>query len=113
MKASRRTVLLSGLAALAMVTSVAHAAEGVSLTFTTGTGDASGTISITNASTGSTATVGLVPKLSAAACASMLYAAAPKVGFKADLRGATVTITGRGVVVKVEGASVTRSDVTP
>jgi hypothetical protein len=117
MMSTRRAVLLclSGLTGLALLaaSSFAQAAEGVAYTFTSGTGDASGKITITNASNGSTASVGLIPKLSAAACASMLYAAAPKVGFKADLHGATVTITGRGVVVKVEGVTVEKSEISP
>jgi hypothetical protein len=32
------------------------------------------------------------------------------VGFKTELGGASVTIFGHGVVVKVEGAAVTKSD---
>ncbi len=79
-------------------------------TFTSGTGDAPGKITVTNASTGSTTSVGLVPKMSAAACASMLADAAPKVGLKTELGGASVTVLGHGVVVKVEGATVTRSE---
>jgi len=82
----------------------------VVFTFTSGTGDAPGKITVTNAGTGSTASVGLVPKMSAAACASILADAAPKVGFKTEVSGAIVTVLGHGVVVKVEGVSVTRSD---
>ena len=89
---------------------VAATPAGIVVTFTSGTGDASGRISITNASNGSTASVGLIPKLTAAECAAMLSSTAPKVGFKAEVSGATVTITGKGAVVKVEGASITKSD---
>jgi hypothetical protein len=40
----------------------------------------------------------------------MLGDAAPKVGFKTEVSGASVTVRGHGIVVKVEGASITRSD---
>jgi hypothetical protein len=114
---TRRASLSAALGALAIVAStlagsraVAATPAGIVVTFTSGTGDASGRISITNASNGSTASVGLIPKLTAAECAAMLSSTAPKVGFKADVSGATVTITGKGAVVKVEGATITKTD---
>jgi hypothetical protein len=48
--------------------------------------------------------------MSAAACASVLSDLAPKVGFKTELGGASVTIFGHGVVVKIEGVTFTKSD---
>lgn len=110
MKHSRRSVFIAALAcALSLTTSlVSWAGDAVIVTFTSGTGDASGKITVTNASNGSTVSVGLIPKLSAEACASMLSASAPKVGFKTELAGASVTIVGRGAVVKVEGPSITK-----
>src|SRR5579859_5300029 len=96
-------------AALA-TSSFARAGDAAVFTFTSGTGDATGKITVTNASNGSTTSVVLVPKMSALACASILSDAAPKVGFKTELAGASVTVFGHGVVVKVEGVSVTRSD---
>ena len=114
---TRRTVSATLLACAALATGdlatapLAHAAaNGLVVTFTSGTGDGSGKITVTNASNGSTATVGLIPQLSPEACASMLSDAAPRVGFKTELAGATVTIKGRGVVVKVEGPSITKTD---
>ncbi len=102
------TVVVAGFTIAA--SAIAATPTGIVVTFTSGTGDASGRISITNASTGSTASVGLIPKLTAGECAAMLSSAAPKVGFKAEVNGATVTITGKGAVVKVEGATITKSD---
>jgi hypothetical protein len=117
MNTTRRAFFSVALAAAAVLASaatgshaLAAAPTGIVVTFTSGTGDASGRITITNASNGSTASVGLIPKLTAAECAAMLSATAPKVGFKAEVNGATVTITGKGAVVKVEGASITKSD---
>jgi hypothetical protein len=112
MQTTRRAIAAAVLAYLAVLatSSLVRAGDDVVFTFTTGTADVPGKITVTNANTGSTTSVGLLPKISAAACASMLSDAAPKVGFKAELDGASVTIRGHGVVVKVEGASITRSD---
>jgi hypothetical protein len=112
MQTTRRAIAAAVLVWVAAVAtgSLARAGDAVVFTFTSGTGDAPGKISVTNASSGSTTSVGLLPKMSAAACASMLSDAAPKVGFKTELGGASVTIFGHGVVVKIEGASVTKSD---
>jgi hypothetical protein len=117
---TRRALFSAALAVAAVLATTAIGSDavaatpaGVVVTFTSGTGDTSGKISITNASNGSTASVGLIPKLSAAECAVMLSSTAPKVGFKAEVSGATVTITGKGAVVKVEGASITKSDLVP
>ena len=112
MQAIRRALTIAVLACVAIVVTgvVARAADGVVVTFTSGTGETAGKITVTNASNGSTATVGLIPKLSAEACASMLSAAAPKVGFKTELAGASVTIVGHGAVVRVEGATITKTD---
>ena len=112
MQPTRRAVASAILAFFVVLatSSPARAGDAVVFTFTSGTGDGPGTISVTNASTGSTTSVGLVPKMSAASCATMLSDAAPKVGLKAELSGASVTIFARGVVVKVNGASVTRTE---
>jgi hypothetical protein len=112
MQTTRRAIAAAVLAWVAVLatTSLVRAGDAVVFTFTSGTGDAPGKISVTNASSGSTTSVGLLPKMSAAACATMLSDAAPKVGFKTELGGASVTIFGHGVVVKIEGASVTKSD---
>ncbi|HTB72971.1 MAG TPA: hypothetical protein VK762_06995 [Polyangiaceae bacterium] len=112
MQTTRRALAVAVLACVAAVatSSVVRAGDGVVFTFTSGTGDAPGKITVTNASSGSTTSVGLVPKMSAAACAAILSDAAPKVGLKTELAGASVTIFGHGAVVKVEGASVTKSD---
>jgi hypothetical protein len=88
----------------------AHGEESVTITFTSGTGETPGSVTVTNASTGSTTTSGLVAHLPAAACADTLALAAPKVGFRAEATGSTVRIFGRGAIVKVSGASVVRSD---
>jgi hypothetical protein len=112
MKTTRRAVAAAVLACFAglAASSFARAGDAVVFTFTSGTGDAPGKLTVTNASSGSTVSVGLVPKMSGPACASMLADAAPKVGFKTEISGASMTILGRGVVVKVEGVTVTRSD---
>jgi len=113
MRIPRRTLLLASLAPLlAAVTMAApaRASDGVLVTFTAGTGEGPGKITVTNASTGSTATVGLVPRLSASACAEILSTAAPKVGLKAELSGNGVRIFSRSAVIKVEGTTITKSD---
>jgi hypothetical protein len=112
MKTTRRAVAAAVLACFAVLatSSLARAGDAVVFTFTSGTGDAPGKLTVTNASSGSTVSVGLVPKMSGAACASMLADAAPKVGFKTEISGASVTILGHGVVVKAEGVTVTKSD---
>ncbi len=111
---TRRTVslaLLTGaLAALALSAPARAADAGVLITFTSGTGDAPGKITVTNAGNGSTTTVGLAPKLPASACAEILATAAPKVGLKTELAGGAVKIFSRSAVVKVEGAAITKSD---
>jgi hypothetical protein len=89
----------------------ALAADMLLITFTSGTGDSSGSLTVTNATTGSTTTSGLVPHSPPAACANALSLAAPKVGFRAELSGTNVHIFGRGAVVKVVGATITKSDV--
>lgn len=112
MQTTRRAIAAAALAFVAVLaaSSFVRAGDGVVFTFTSGTGDVPGKITVTNASSGSTTSVGLLPKMSAVACASMLSDAAPKVGFKTELGGASVTVFGHGVIVKVEGASFTRSD---
>jgi len=112
MQTTRRAVAAALLACFAVLatSSFARAGDAVVFTFTSGTGDVPGKITVTNANNGSTTSVGLLPKMSAAACATMLSDAAPKVGFKTELGGASVTVLGHGVVVKVEGATVTKSD---
>jgi hypothetical protein len=82
----------------------------VLVTFTSGTGDAPGKITVTNAGNGSTTTVGLAPKLPAATCAEMLASAAPKVGLRSELAGSAVKIYSRSAIVKVDGATITKSD---
>jgi hypothetical protein len=113
MHARRRAVFVA-IAALACLVVLgagsARAGDGVVFTFTSGTGDAPGRITVTNASSGSTTSVGLLPKMSAASCASLLSDLAPKVGFKTEVGGASVTILGHGVVVKIEGPTFTKSD---
>jgi hypothetical protein len=112
MQTTRRTFFALTLACVAVLgaPSMARSDDGVVFTFTSGTGDGPGKISVTNASNGSTTSVGLLPKTSAEACAAMLADAASKVGFKTQLGGVRVTILGRGAVVKVDGASMTKSD---
>lgn len=115
MQMTRRAVAIAALACLAIfaVSSFARAGDAgdaVVFTFTAGTGEAPGKVTVTNAGTGSTVSVGLLPRMSASACASMMADAAPKVGLKTEVSGASVTVLGHGVVVKVEGVSVTRSD---
>src|ERR1035438_5054970 len=87
MQTTRRAVAAAVPAWFAVLatSSFTRAGDAVVFTFTSGTGDAPGKITVTNAGNGSTASVGLVPKMSAAACASMLADAAPKVGFKTEL----------------------------
>jgi hypothetical protein len=116
MQTTRRELFITALAALSGLAvlgtgGVALAADGAVVTFTAGTGDGPGRISVTNASNGSTTSVGLLPRTSAEACASMLADAASKVGFKTQLAGVKVTLQGRGAVVKVEGATITKSDI--
>ena len=112
MKTTRRAVAAAVLACFAVVatSSFARAGDAVVFLFTAGTGEAPGKLTVTNAANGSTVSIGLMPRMSPASCASMLADAAPKVGFKTQLDGASVTILGHGAVVKVEGASITKSD---
>jgi hypothetical protein len=112
MQTTRRALALAALAVLVVLVtgSFARASDAVIITFTSGTGDAPGKITVTNASTGSTNSVGLIPKMSAAACAAILADAAPKVGLKTELTGTSVTLYGHGAIVRVDGASITKSD---
>jgi hypothetical protein len=113
MRIPRRIFVLASIAALlAAVTMAApaRAFDGVLVTFTSGTGDGPGKIVVTNAGTGSTTTVGLVARLSASACAEILSTAAPKVGLKTELSGAVVKVLSRSAVIRVEGATITKSD---
>jgi hypothetical protein len=110
---SRREVSLLLLAtALALLaTSVpALAQDFVVFTFTSGTGDSAGSITVTNANTGSTTNTGIVPHWSAEACAQVLSLAAARIGFRTELSGRSVRIFGRGAVVKASGAVVTKSE---
>ena len=112
MRPMRHAVTAAVLACAAVLATspFALAGDSVVFTFTSGTGDTPGRISVTNASTGSTTSVALMPKMSPAACATMLADAAPKVGLKTELAGPSVTIVGHGAVVKVDGATVTKAD---
>ncbi len=113
MHTTRRAVSLAffaGILATLMLSAPARAGDGVLIIFTSGTGDAPGRVTVTNAGTGSTTSVGLAPKLPATACAEILSTAAPKVGLKAELAGSSVKIFSRSAVIKVEGAAVTKSD---
>ncbi len=113
MRIPRRSFLLASLTALLTALTMAlpaRAFDGVLVTFTSGTGDGPGKITVTNAGTGSTTTVGLVPRLSASACAEILSTAAPKVGLKTELSGTGVKVLSRSAVIKVEGATITKSD---
>jgi hypothetical protein len=113
MRTPRRTFLLASFAVLAAAVTLAapaRAFDGVLITFTSGTSDGPGKITVTNAGTGSTTTVGLVPRLSASACAEILSTAAPKVGLKTELSGTAVKVLSRSAVIRVEGAAITKSD---
>jgi hypothetical protein len=103
-------VLIQTIGAALALGREAFAADGVLITFTSGTGDAPGKITVTNAGNGSTTTVGLAPKLPAATCAEMLASAAPKVGVRSELAGSAVKIYSRSAIVKVDGATITKSD---
>jgi len=113
MKASRRAVSLLVLASLLAVLTAsvrAVAADGVVITFVSGTGSAGGSITVTNAATGSTTSSSLAQDLPAATCANILSVLAPKIGLKAELDGASVRIFARGAIVKVVGATTTKTD---
>jgi hypothetical protein len=110
MHTTRRAFSLAFLATITL-SGPARAGDGVLITFTSGTGDASGKITVTNAGTGSTTSVGLAPKLPATACAEILATAAPKVGLKVELSGSAVKIFNRSAIVKVEGATTTKGDI--
>jgi hypothetical protein len=113
MKASRRGVTLFALAILfvALTASVrANAADGVVITFVSGTGATGGSITVTNAATGSTTSSSLGENLPATVCANILSGLAPKIGLKAELDGASVRIFARGAIVKVVGATTTKAD---
>jgi hypothetical protein len=102
--------VLVGILAPLATASPALGADAVLVTFTSGTGDSSGSLTVTNATTGSTTTSGLAPHSPPAACANALLLAAPKVGFRAELSGTSVRIIGRGVLVKVVGATIIKND---
>jgi hypothetical protein len=108
-RATFLVVLVGILGSLATVLP-ALGADVVIITFTSGTGESPGSLTVTNATTGSTTTSGLAPRSPPAACANALSLAAPKVGFRTELSGASVRIVGRGAIVKVVGASITKSD---
>jgi hypothetical protein len=112
MHTTRRTIILTVVGLLAVLTTATpvRAADGVLVTFTSGTGEAPGKITVTNASTGSTATVGLLPKLPATACAEILSTTGQKLGLKTELSGSTVKVFSRNAVIKVEGAAITKGD---
>src|SRR5271166_4002709 len=99
-------VLLAGMLACLATTLPASAQDSILYTFVSGTGDAAGSITVTNASTGSTTTSGVVPHWSPEACAELLSIIAPKVGLRAELSGRTVRIFSRGAIVKAVGATV-------
>jgi len=109
---SRRAVfcLLAATLALVATSLPALGADSVVFTFTSGPGDTAGSLTVTNANTGSTTTSGLVPHWSAEACAELLSLAATKIGFHTELSGRSVRIFGHGAVVKAVGAVVTKSD---
>ena len=101
---------LAAAAGLLLASPAARADDGVVVTFDTGTGDVPGSITVTNAATGSTTTSSLAQKTPPEACANILSLAAPKIGLKAELAGKSVRIFGRGAIVKVVGASITKKD---
>lgn len=110
---SRRTVslLFLGAALALLATSMpALGQDSVVFTFTSGTGDSAGSITVTNANTGSTTNTGLVPHWSPEACAQVLALAATKIGFRTELSGRSVRVLGRGAVVRAVGAVVTKSE---
>ena len=110
-RAMSRVVLAVVLASL--TTALAAVAEdGRVVTFTSGTGSSGGSITVTNAATGSTTTTGLGQNLPPAACANILSLAAPKVGLRTELSGTSVRIFARGAIVKVVGATIANSDLT-
>jgi hypothetical protein len=108
----RRVVLifLAGAAASLGATAAASGQDFVLFTFVSGTGDTAGSLTVTNANTGSTTTTGIVPHWSPEACAELLSIAATKIGFRTELSGRSVRIFGRGVVVKALGATMSRGD---
>jgi hypothetical protein len=86
--------------------------DGKVVTFMSGTGSSGGSLTVTNAATGSTTTTGLGQNLPPGACANILSLAAPKVGLRAELSGNSVRIFARGAIVKVVGATIANSDLT-
>jgi hypothetical protein len=108
-RAMSRAVLAVVLASLATALPVL-AEDGRVVTFTSGTGSSGGSITVTNAATGSTTTTGLGQNLPPAACANILSLAAPKVGLRTELSGTSVRIFARGAIVKVVGATIANSD---
>jgi hypothetical protein len=109
---ARRALLLAIVGTLGLVSAAlpVSAQDFVLFTFVSGTGDTAGTLTVTNANTGSTTTTGIVPHWSAEACAEVLSLAATKIGFHTEVSGRSVRIFGRGAVVKAVGATLIKGD---
>src|SRR5260370_2003029 len=103
-------VVLVGILASLATGLPALGADTVLIAFTSGTGESSGSLTVTNATTGSTTTSGLAPHSPPAACANALSIAAPKVGFRTELSGTSVLIFGRVARVSVVGPTITKTD---
>jgi hypothetical protein len=103
-------IALAGLLLLLTTTLPALGEDGVIVTFTSGTGDTGGNLTVTSASTGSTSTSSIPPHWSPSACANTLGLAAPKIGFRVEVSGNSVRIFGRGAIVRVAGATITKTD---
>jgi hypothetical protein len=112
LRTNRRSAIVVALVLLAgaVASGKARGETVITITFTSAAGDSGGSVTVTNASTGSTTTSGLVAHLPAAACADALALAAPKVGFRAEVSGATVRIFGRGALVKATGVAFVKGD---
>ena len=102
--------LAGGAAASLGATAAASGQDFVVFTFVSGTGDSAGSLTVTNANTGSTTTTGIVPHWSPEACAELLSLAATKIGFRTEISGRSVRIFGRGAVVKAVGATLSKGD---
>jgi hypothetical protein len=103
-------VILAAILACVSTTLPASAQDSVLFTFVSGTGDTAGSLTVTNAGTGSTTTSGIIPHYSPEACAELLSIIAPKVGLRAELSGRSVRIFSRGAIVKAVGATVIKGD---
>jgi len=115
MQLSRLTTALSVVVVLVASLATSPPAlgeDGKVVTFTSGTGSSGGSVTVTNAATGSTTTSALGQNLPPAACANILSLAAPKVGLRTELSGSSVSIFARGVIVKVVGATIAKTDLT-